>query len=1005
MDFHEVLALSDDELGHCDLFSHKIKLTEGAKVIHKRPYRSPHSYRQVVDMEIQKLTNQGVIEPSMSPWSAPLLLIRKKDGSHRVVVDYRELNSVTEPDRFPIPSIQEALNALKGAKVFSAIDLKSGFFQISMDEESRPLTAFATSSGHFQFRRMAMGLRNSPSTFQRCMNAVLTGLDVQGVLLYLDDLLIYSSTPEEHLKTLGNVLKRLKDTGLTLSIKKSQFMKTTLLYLGHLISPEGIRPDPDKINKLPSWPIPKTKKQVQGYLGYAGYFRNFIQKYASITKPLCNLTKDDTTFEWTKECQTAFDTLNQQLLSAQKLVYPDFQAPFYVVTDASKWALGAVLMQKSSDEKRLNPIEYASKLLNQTQQKYSTTDLEALAVDFGLSKFRYIIYGYDIIVVTDHRPLLSIFKTKNLNEYSARMTRLILRVQNYNPKITFVSGKNNTLADFLSRHVPETAISYNVNCVSVDNVCDNFSSQELIDSQQSDPYYGPIRNKIIDGEPLDKKEEVKGKTFLIQDDVLTIKDNDKTGQPRYRAVVPQALEENVIKLNHEVYPYAHPSSERTKENVQRTFFFKNLSSKISDYVSTCETCVRYRGNVLPPTPYEYYPVPGTPFETVHMDFIGPLNITSEGNKYLLVYIDYTTRYIVLDSLPNRTANNVAISLFRKILMPHSAPKTLVSDNALEFVSSVVKALCEIYKVRKVEITSRTPHANGVCERANKSIVSILKSLVNEQENDWDEKLTICEACMNSAYHQSLGDTPYFCLYGRDKRNPFERILDKPVVNYNIDDVPTTMFKIHQEVLNKVSTHLRSAQENYLTQSRKRTKERQIKPGDRVFIEHVPKPGKSKKLNPKWIGPYRVIALGKNNRLTIRSILHSTASPFSIHANRVKVVKQKYADPMIIKNARDVFPKEDDIENLPETFHSPPEESEDFEEIIITEIPVDDPKLNSQSQSTSTTENSVQPTSEEPIQNDQTEDTDELSPLRLRSSGPAREREIPRPTRQGRPTNL
>ena len=1009
--YHDVVALSDDELGHCNLFSHQIKIQPGAQVIHKRPYRSPHSFRKIVDKEIEKLHNQGVVEPSKSPWSAPLLLVTKKDGSHRVVVDYRELNSITTPDRYPIPSIHEALNALKGAKIFSALDLKSGFFQISMDEKSRPLTAFATASGHWQFARMAMGLKNSPSTFQRMMNSILAGMDAHGVLLYLDDVLVYSPNLEEHFKTLENVFSRLQETGLTLSLKKSVFMMRKIKYLGHEISPEGVSPDKDKIDKLPNWPIPKTPKQVKSYLGFAGYFRSFVPNYAETTKPLTNLTKKDVPFNWDSECQESFGTLNKMLQEAQQLRYPDFKKPFYVVTDASKKALGAVLMQKSEDGKRLHPIEYASKSLDSAQAKYSTTDLEALAVDFGLSKFRYVIFGYEVIVATDHRPLLSIFKTRDLNDYSNRMTRLIMRVQNYDPRITFVKGKDNNLADYLSRQIPEKAISYNVDSISIDSVCNNFSSEELIKEQTADPHYGPIRSKIKEGKPLDKKETIKKKTFLIIDEALVIKDNNRNGQLRYRVVIPQSLELDTIKLHHDVYPHSHPSCERTRDIIQKTFFFKNLSSKVSDYIASCPTCIRYKGNQHPPTPYHYYPVPDTPFDKVHMDFVGPLNKTREGNKYLLVFIDYTTRYIVLDALPNRTADNVAVSLFRKILMPHSAPKVLISDNALEFISSVVEALCEMYKVRKVEITSRTPHANGVCERANKSIISALKSLVNEREDDWDEKLVICEACINSAYHQSLGDTPYFCLYGRDKRNPFEKFLDKPRVNYNIEDVPITLFQIHQNILNKVNQHLRASQENYMSQSRKRTKPRTLQPGDRVFIQYVSKPGKSRKLNPKWVGPYRVISLEKHDRIKIRSILHSTSEPFSIHVNRTKVVRQRDADPSTIPKARDVYPSEDDLRSLPTIINDDDLPMGSEAEIEITHAipeaatPIANPEIIVTPPKESTPPRVIVTPPEEdsisspeanndPIQNPDQELVNELSPQnRLRSMGFAQRREV------------
>ena len=925
--YHVAIALSDNELGTCRLFKHEIRLEPNSRIIHKRPYRSPHAYREIVNKEIAKLKNQGVIEESNSPWSAPLLLIKKKDGSYRVVVDYRELNSITIPDRYPIPSINEALSSLRNAKIFSSIDLKSGFFQIDMHENSKEYTAFATHDGHYHFNKMAMGLRNSPCTFQRCLNSVLSGLGTVGVLLYLDDLLLYSECVEDHFYLLEKVLDKLKKTGLKINLKKCKFFRTQVLHLGHLITSQGIRPDPDKLEKLPDWPKPTTLKTLKSFLGYASYFRSYLQNFAEHSRPLYDLTKLNNKFIWTESCDKAFNSIKEKLRVAQMLHYPNYSKEFLVVTDASSTALGAVLMQRDDHTQKILPIEYASKTLNSAQSKYSVTDLEAHAVDFGLKKFRYQIAGYPIRVICDHKPLLGLFKTKNLNDVSARMARLIIRVQSYDPKISYIRGDSNNLADFLSR-LPANAkaITSDINVITeLDEKVEYFTFVELIEEQRTDKLYGKIIHKLINKIPLDKSENVTDKKFIICDDLLYCKDSDNVGQLRYRPVIPANLENRIIGIMHHSYPYIHPSVDKTVANVTRRYFFKNISSKVKNYIEQCVVCQRFKGIPHPPCPYDKYPIPKVPFSTLHMDFLGPLTTTDNNNKYVLVIIDYTTRFIILEALPNRKSDNVALILFKRVIMPFSAPKVLVSDNALEFTCGVVKAICKLYGTSKIEITTRTPHANGVVERSNQNIVNILKILINDSQTNWDDQLFICESAINAAYNQSLGDSPHFAVYGFDKRTPFDNLLsNKNVGLYNVEDIPSSLYRIHTKVLQKVNTTLRSSQDKYLRKSRSRTKERKIKVGDRVFILEVPKPNLSKKLCPTWKGPYRVIKKLPFNRVEIKSVALPDSTPFKIHVNRTKVVIQRDADPNLIPSARDVFPKRavepeniDDVDSEPE----------------------------------------------------------------------------------------
>ena len=523
--------------------------------------------------------------------------------------------------------------------------------------------------------------------------------------------------------------------------------------------------------------------------------------------------------------------------------------------------MGAALLQRD-DINRLVPIEFASGLLSDTQARYTTTEQEALAVDFGLKKFRYHIYGYEINIMTDHRPLLSILNSKKLDDYSPRMVRLILRVQSYNPKVIFVKGKDNQLADFLSRlgnlrPSDEVSLVGKVNNDATELI-QLFSFDDLKTHQREDDWVKEIMTKLKNNDNLEKDKAMSDKCYVIVDDVLYVKDTDRSGNPRYRVCIPESLAQNVLQCLHHSYPFVHMSADKTKTHINARFFIKNLSNKVRDFINNCEVCHRFKGRPSPPTPFGKYPVPTVPFSQLHFDLMGPLKATADQNKYIIVFVDYTTRYVILDALPNRQAGNVAKVLFSRVFVPFSAPRALVSDNALEFVSSVIKELCSLYKVNKMEVTPRTPHANGVVERLNKTIVAILKTLINESQTDWDRHLFLTAAAINASYHQSLGDTPFFTLFGFDKRIPLDNLLYDDVLQYDADNVPIGLFKLHQRALKITYDHLQAAQLNYLGQSVRRTKNRDVVIGDRVFILAVRPEGFSKKLYPTWTGPYRVL---------------------------------------------------------------------------------------------------------------------------------------------------
>ena len=474
-EYRDTVALSGEPLGRTDVLDHHITLYPGVSPIYVPAYRLPHSQREVADKLVQDMLRQGVVEPSKSPWNFPLILVPKKDGTWHPVIDYRRLNAVTQPDRFPIPVLSDLLHSLGKNKVFSTIDLLSGFWQIPLREESRELTAFSTPTGHYQFVVTPFGLHSSPITFSRLMQMVFSDLIGKEVLVYMDDIIVISQDVPTHFERLRHVLDRLRSANLKLKLSKCVFLQTTIKYLGHTVTEHGISPLTDKVEAVYNFPVPKNVEEIRSFLGLVGFYRSFIKDFSRIAAPLNRLLSKSVPFEWGKEQQDAYTSLRDRLTDAPILAFPDFTQPFTLYTDASDYAVGAALMQQHGTQ--LHPVAYFSKQLNKAQRNYSVTEKEALAVVLALKHFRTYIFGYPVTVFTDHQPLLGIFKG---TQYQGRLARWSLLVQEYNPDFKYVPGKANVVADGLSRLVASISTFPTID------------SEDLKTQQETDPLWGTV---------------------------------------------------------------------------------------------------------------------------------------------------------------------------------------------------------------------------------------------------------------------------------------------------------------------------------------------------------------------------------------------------------------------------------------------------------------------------------------------------------------------------------
>uniref|UniRef100_A0A1B6E8Y4 RNA-directed DNA polymerase n=1 Tax=Clastoptera arizonana TaxID=38151 RepID=A0A1B6E8Y4_9HEMI len=450
-EFSDIFHNENNSLTFTNQVKHFIKTTDEVPV-YTRNYRYPEIYRKEVDKQIQEMLKQEIIRPSCSPWNSPVWIVPKKlDASNkqklRLVIDFRGLNAKTIDDKFPLPNITDILDKLGRAQYFTTLDLVSGFHQVEMEPASISKTAFSTETGHYEFLRMPFGLKNSPPTFQRLMNNILRGIQNETCLVYLDDIIVYSSSLQEHLLRLKEVFTRLRNANFKVQLDKTEFLRKEVAYLGHIVTQDGVKPNPDKIKVIKNYPIPKTTKQIKGFLGLLGYYRKFIKNFAKITKPFTNCLKKDVKINIDDpDYINCFETCKDILSNEPLLQYPDFKKEFILTTDASNYAVGGILSQIKNGHDL--PIAYASRTLNNSEINYSAIEKELLAIVWATKHFRPYLFGRKFTIYSDHKPLQWLFSVKEPN---SKLLRWRLKLEEFDYQIKYKKGKLNQNADALSR--------------------------------------------------------------------------------------------------------------------------------------------------------------------------------------------------------------------------------------------------------------------------------------------------------------------------------------------------------------------------------------------------------------------------------------------------------------------------------------------------------------------------------------------------------------------------
>ena len=885
------------------------------------------------------MLDADIIRPSSSPFASPVILVNKSDGTYRFCTDFRGLNSLIVLDSNPLPSVIDSIESLGAsqAKYFSTLDLQSGYWQIKVEEKSKPMTAFITHDGLFEYQRLPFGIASAPNYFSSVMGNILQGLTWDICLVYLDDIIVFSKDFNQHLSRLRKVFERIRKAKLTFKPSKCFFGKQKVRYLGHIVSKHGIEPIPDKCKAVQDFPVPNTVKKVRSFLGLAGYYRRFVKNFSRIAAPMTELTKKDQRFIWSKKCQEAFDELKCRLSSPPILAYPDYSLPYILQTDSSQEAIGMILSQIQNGKERV--IAYGGKRLNPAERNYSITELEALGVLSGLRHFDPYLRGNKVKIETDHSALKWLLSQK---QPKGRIARWVCYLQSFNFEIVHRPGKAIPNVDSLSRRsYPSEPVKNDQELVNDDtifppelekvNVVKKKSSQirlrgrrrintkpvftlpstdwnpiEVRKQQLQDPkikdYITYFENGDIPDEDNEARKVLLSKDAYVMNDgvlyhLLDSKTKNTTRQIdelRVCLVVPQTLKYDVLKSVHGDTCSAHYGTSRTYTTLRLKYFWEGMYQECRNWVLSCEEC-NTRKHPVRPTKAELQPLPTARMnERWAMDLI-TLPLTTRGNRYLLTFTEYSSRYVEAFAIPNMQAGTLAKILVDEICFRYGCPRHILSDLGANFISQVVAESCKVMGIERLFTTPYHPQTDGMLEKFNETLCKNLAMYVNEQHDDWDTYVrAIVYSYNTSVCVDSTQYSPYFLMFGHEPFGPLETVL--PNLQDLRQEVKETVLKLHK---------VREVAKQNLEERKKKMKENYDKtanpvpfePGQLVWI-YFPevKVGGSKKFFHNYSGPY--ILLEKTSPTNFRVAHAHNNQPLKnqVHVNRMKMYHHRSITP-------------------------------------------------------------------------------------------------------------
>ena len=791
-----------DDLGFCPLIKHEIDIKENvspSQVYH----RLPLGLEDQVDKEIETLLRKGIIRKSESPWNSPIVVVKKPNNDLRICLNYRKLNAMTNRPTYHIPDSQQIFDSLAGARFFSTLDLSNAYYQCEIKEEHKKFTAFNSRRGRFEFNRMPFGLCEAPFTFQKLMSEVLKDEMWRSTASYLDDVLIFSNSLNEHIKDVNTVLDKIEKAGLKLSPKKCHFFTNEVKFLGHIISTEGIHTDPTKIEKIRNWEKPETVAEMRKFLGFCNYYRRYIYDYASMSSPLeealRNIDKRKSeksiSISWTDKMKKSFEKLKVKLCSPPVLVFPRHDGTYILDTDASFYAIGAVLSQVQDGKERV--ISYASRKLTKYERSYCITRKELLSVYNFVNHFRQYLLGNKFRIRTDHKALTWLMGLQTPK--TTQFCHWISELEIYDFTIEYRKGQEHINADFLSR-IPDC---------------------EQCDIKHEDPK---------------KKRNIKIEYFP-RANLISLSEN-----------ITNEKKKLILQQYHD--ELGHIGIEKMTDLILRNYGWKNIRFDIKNYVNNCYPCAERKSNAkkkqLP-----LHITASKPFEKVMIDISGPVTPSKNGYRYILGIVDVFSRFIMLIPIRNIYSQSIINVLLSRWVPLFGNPEMLVSDGACNLNSSLINDLCDEFGIVKVSTSPYHPQSNGIIERDFRTVKDMIYATVNSYGGDWVSALPYVEIGMRSSKHPLTKTSPYEAIFGIKPRLP--QFIPE---NLQFEKLSSERFMVELE---KRRVELRKGIEETNKERSEVQAQNYFQLGEKVMMKCLPA-GKVGISKPRYEGPVQIVRI-------------------------------------------------------------------------------------------------------------------------------------------------
>jgi hypothetical protein len=839
-------------LGCTNVVQHKITLIEGAKPVRARNYRVSPFIQRLIDKEVDEMLKLGVIERAESEWNSPYLMVPKKDGSYRFVIDFGGVNARSKRVCYPLPNISHILDNLGNAKYLSSLDIRSAYWEVPLEEGSRPLTAFSIPGrGQFQFRRMPFGLHSAPGTFQALVDKLFTPDLEPYVFAYLDDIIISTPDFETHRRILKTVFDKLSEAGLTLKESKCEFCKPELRYLGYVVNRRGLNVDPAKVSAVVDMPPPKGVRDVRRLIGMMSWYRRFVPNFSTMVAPLTNLTRKSTRFTWTVECEQAFTDVKNALVNAPILSCPDFDHPFTLQCDASDVGIGAVLTQNINGQEHV--ICYLSRALLPAEQRYSTTEKECLSVIYAIERLRCYLEGTRFTVVTDHYSLLWL---NNLKDPLGRVGRWVMRLQAFDFDIVHRKGKENVVPDCLSRAVaPVTAQIEQLEAAK----------------RKGDKFIEQLIQKITEN-PL------KYPNFRVRDGHVfkRVKRRDGELDPQWKWVVPKGSRDELLKRYHDdAATGGHLGVYKTYHKIHDSHTWPRMRADVCRYVRRCPVCASVKPEQRPPAgTMGSRPEISHPWQMISADLFGPLPRSTNGHEYVLVITDYFSKFPLFVPVRSPTARKVIDEIERRVFLMFGVPEFIIVDNGVQFGRSrEFQNFLNNYGVKPYYNSLYTPQ-NNPTERVNRTMKSLIVSYTDQDQRKWDENLDRVACALRTAKHEATKQTPYLLNFGNEMidhgtghelRRTRESLDDGAEANPLGEQVTESKLDKVRRVVTGLINRYRDRAKRYYDAKRR---EVEYAVGDLVWKRSYPTTDGTKhfsaKLAKPFLGPFTITErLGKN----------------------------------------------------------------------------------------------------------------------------------------------